>query len=94
ALNSQGDITNSGTISGRDVTQLTANNLTNSGFIRGGKVDLTAQQTLANRGGRIQGDDRVALKGRDITSASTVRGDEANRWLDRPAGIYVQNDNG
>ncbi|MCA6222908.1 S-layer family protein, partial [Photorhabdus sp. UCH-936] len=45
ALNSQGDITNSGTISGRDVTQLTANNLTNSGFIRGGKVDLTAQQT-------------------------------------------------
>ncbi|WP_238401456.1 hemagglutinin repeat-containing protein, partial [Photorhabdus laumondii] len=94
ALNSQGDITNSGTISGRDVTQLTANNLTNSGFIRGGKVDLTAQQTLTNRGGRIQGDDRVTLKGRDITSASTVRGDEANRWLDRPAGIYVQNDNG
>ncbi|NHB90498.1 adhesin, partial [Photorhabdus tasmaniensis] len=56
ALNSQGDITNSGTISGRDVTQLTANNLTNSGFIRGGKVDLTAQQTLTNRGGQIQGD--------------------------------------
>ncbi|TNH41439.1 hemagglutinin repeat-containing protein, partial [Photorhabdus luminescens] len=94
ALNSQGDITNSGTISGRDVTQLTANNLTNSGFIRGGKVDLTAQQTLTNRGGQIQGDDRVTLKGRDITSASTLRGDEANRWLDRPAGIYVQNDKG
>ncbi|MCC8376372.1 hemagglutinin repeat-containing protein, partial [Photorhabdus bodei] len=94
ALNSQGDITNSGTVSGRDVTQLTANNLTNSGFIRGGKVDLTAQQTLTNRGGQIQGDDRVTLKGRDITSASTVRGDGANRWLDRPAGIYVQNDKG
>ncbi|MCC8422920.1 hemagglutinin repeat-containing protein, partial [Photorhabdus thracensis] len=94
ALNSQGDITNSGTISGRDVTQLTANNLTNSGFIRGGKVDLTAQQTLTNRGGQIQGDDRVTLKGRDITSTSTLRGDEANRWLDRPAGIYVQNDKG
>ncbi|MCC8422425.1 hemagglutinin repeat-containing protein [Photorhabdus thracensis] len=94
ALNSQGDITNSGTMSGRDVTQLTANNLTNSGFIRGGKVDLAAQQTLTNRGGRIQGDDRVTLKGRDIISASTVRGDEANRWLDRPAGIYVQNDKG
>ncbi|MBS9434690.1 adhesin, partial [Photorhabdus hainanensis] len=94
ALNSQGDITNSGTISGRDVTQLTANNLTNSGFIRGGKVDLTAQQTLTNRGGQIQGDDRVTLTGRDIISASTVRGDEANRWLDHPAGIYVQNDKG
>ncbi|WP_250150996.1 hemagglutinin repeat-containing protein, partial [Photorhabdus akhurstii] len=94
ALNSPGDITNSGTISGRDITQLTANNLTNSGFIRGGKVDVTTQQTLTNRGGRIQGDDRVTLKGRDIISASTVRGDEANRWLDRPAGIYVQNDKG
>uniref|UniRef100_UPI0036DC1BB1 beta strand repeat-containing protein n=1 Tax=Photorhabdus sp. RM322S TaxID=3342825 RepID=UPI0036DC1BB1 len=94
ALNSQGDITNSGTVSGRDVTQLTANNLTNHGFIRGGKVDLTAQQTLTNRGGQIQGNDRVTLKGRDITSASTVRGDEANRWLDRPAGIYVRNDKG
>ncbi|SCZ74298.1 Large exoprotein involved in heme utilization or adhesion, partial [Photorhabdus luminescens] len=94
ALNNQGDITNSGTISGRDVTQLTANNLTNNGFIRGGKVDVTAQQTLANRGGQIQGDDRVTLTGRDITSASTLRGDKANRWLDRPAGIYVQNDKG
>nr|WP_275670544.1 hemagglutinin repeat-containing protein [Photorhabdus khanii] len=94
ALNSQGDITNSGTVSGRDVTQLTANNLTNHGFIRGGKVDLTAQQTLTNRGGQIQGNDRVTLKGRDITSVSTVRGDEANRWLDRPAGIYVRNDKG
>ncbi|NHB94591.1 hemagglutinin repeat-containing protein, partial [Photorhabdus cinerea] len=94
ALNSQGDITNSGTVSGRDVTQLTASNLTNHGFIRGGKVDLTARQDITNRGGQIQGDDRVTLKGRDITSASTVRGDEANRWLDRPAGIYVQNDKG
>ncbi|WP_350307615.1 hemagglutinin repeat-containing protein, partial [Photorhabdus viridis] len=95
ALNSQGDITNSGTVSGRDVTQLTANNLTNHGFIRGGKVDLTARQDITNRGGQIQGEDKVALQaGRDITSASTLRGEEANRWLDRPAGIYVQNDKG
>nr|CAR67544.1 similar to hemagglutinin/hemolysin-related proteins. putativ transmembrane protein [Photorhabdus asymbiotica subsp. asymbiotica ATCC 43949] len=95
ALNSQGDITNSGTISGRDVTQLTANNLTNSGFIRGGKVDVTARQDITNRGGQIQGADKVVLQaGRDITSAATLRGDAANRWRDRPAGIYVQNDQG
>ncbi|WP_387796302.1 hemagglutinin repeat-containing protein, partial [Photorhabdus sp. RM125S] len=73
ALNSQGDITNSGTISGRDVTQLTANNLTNSGFIRGGKVDVTARQDITNRGGQIQGADKVVLQaGRDITSAATL----------------------
>ncbi|KER03276.1 hemagglutinin repeat-containing protein [Photorhabdus temperata] len=93
-LNSRGDITNSGTISGREVTQLTANNLTNSGFIQSGKVDLTARQDITNRGGSIQGQDRVsALAGRDITSTSTLRDDNVNRWLDRPAGIYVQNDN-
>ncbi|WP_387468203.1 hemagglutinin repeat-containing protein, partial [Photorhabdus sp. RM323S] len=94
-LNSRGDITNSGTISGREVTRLTAKNLTNSGFIQGGKVDLTAQQDITNLGGSIQGQDRVsALAGRDITSTSTLRDDNINRWLDRPAGIYVQNDQG
>ncbi|WP_434526801.1 hemagglutinin repeat-containing protein [Photorhabdus asymbiotica] len=95
ALNGQGDITHSGTISGREVTQLTANNLTNHGFIRGGTVDVTARQDITNRGGQIQGANKVALQaGRDITSASTLRGDAVNRWLDRPAGIYVQNDQG
>ncbi|WP_445495133.1 hemagglutinin repeat-containing protein [Photorhabdus sp. SF281] len=94
-LNSRGDITNSGTISGREVTQLTAKNLTNSGFIQGGKVDLTAQQDITNLGGNIQGQDRIsALASRDITSTSTLRDDSVNRWLDRPAGIYVQNNQG
>ncbi|SCZ66563.1 hemagglutinin repeat-containing protein, partial [Photorhabdus luminescens] len=94
-INSQKDITNSGTIRGREVTQLTANNLTNSGFIQSGRVDLTARQNITNLGGQIQGRDRVsALANRDITSASTLRGEGADRWLDRPAGIYVQNDNG
>uniref|UniRef100_UPI0036DC8421 hemagglutinin repeat-containing protein n=1 Tax=Photorhabdus sp. RM322S TaxID=3342825 RepID=UPI0036DC8421 len=94
-LNSRGDITNSGTITGREVTQLTAKNLTNSGFIQGGKVNLTTQQDITNLGGSIQGQDRVSvLAGRDITSASALRGEGVDRWLDRPAGIYVQNDQG
>ncbi|WP_350307427.1 hemagglutinin repeat-containing protein [Photorhabdus viridis] len=94
-LNSRGDITNSGAIRGREVTQLTAKNLINSGFIQGGKVDLTAQQDITNLGGSIQGQDRIsALAGRDITSTSTLRDDNVSRWLDRPAGIYVQNDQG
>ncbi|TNH42010.1 adhesin, partial [Photorhabdus luminescens subsp. sonorensis] len=94
-INSRDDITNSGAIRGREVTQLTANNLTNSGFIQSGKVDLTARQNITNHGGQIQGRDRVSAQAdRDITSASTLRGEGADRWLDRPAGIYVQNDNG
>ncbi|TDB42055.1 hemagglutinin repeat-containing protein, partial [Photorhabdus luminescens] len=94
-INSRRDITNSGTIRGREVTQLTANNLTNSGFIQSGKVDLTARQDITNLGGQIRGRDRVSAQAdRDITSASTLRGEGADRWQDRPAGIYVQNDNG
>ncbi|MCC8414471.1 filamentous hemagglutinin N-terminal domain-containing protein [Photorhabdus laumondii subsp. laumondii] len=94
-INSRRDITNSGTISGREVTQLAASNLTNSGFIQSGKVDLTARQDITNLGGQIRGRDRVSAQAdRDITSASTLRGAGADRWQDRPAGIYVQNDNG
>ncbi|WP_448511158.1 hemagglutinin repeat-containing protein, partial [Photorhabdus sp. MH8.4] len=94
-INSRRDITNSGTISGREVTQLAASNLTNSGFIQSGKVDLTARQDITNLGGQIRGRDRVSAQAdRDITSASTLRGEGADRWQDRPAGIYVQNDNG
>uniref|UniRef100_UPI0025AEE8AF hemagglutinin repeat-containing protein n=2 Tax=Photorhabdus laumondii TaxID=2218628 RepID=UPI0025AEE8AF len=94
-INSRGDITNSGAINGREITKLTANNLTNSGFIQSGKVDLTARQDITNLGGQIRGRDHVSAQAdRDITSASTLRGAGADRWQDRPAGIYVQNDNG
>ncbi|MBS9424604.1 filamentous hemagglutinin N-terminal domain-containing protein, partial [Photorhabdus caribbeanensis] len=94
-INSRKDITNSGSISGREITKLTASNLTNSGFIQSGKVDLTARQDITNLGGQIRGRDRVSAQAdRDITSASTLRGAGADRWQDRPAGIYVQNDNG
>ncbi|PQQ27045.1 hemagglutinin repeat-containing protein, partial [Photorhabdus hindustanensis] len=94
-INSRGDITNSGAISGREITKLTANNLTNSGFIQSGKVDLTARQDITNLGGQIRGRDHVSARAnRDIISTSTLRGEGADRWLDRQAGIYVQNDNG
>ncbi|QXF36140.1 hypothetical protein B0X70_03210 [Photorhabdus akhurstii] len=94
-INSRGDITNSGAISGREITKLTANNLTNSGFIQSGKVDLTTRQDITNLGGQIRGHDHVSARAnRDIISTSTLRGEGADRWLDRQAGIYVQNDNG
>ncbi|KAA5929370.1 MULTISPECIES: filamentous hemagglutinin N-terminal domain-containing protein, partial [unclassified Pantoea] len=95
ALNARNDITNSGTIQGRDVTQLTAQSLTNSGYISGNTVNLTARQDITNSGGTVRGDSQLTLlAGRDITSQSTLRGDGTDRWIDRPAGIYVQGSDG
>ncbi|WP_380181722.1 hemagglutinin repeat-containing protein, partial [Kalamiella sp. sgz302252] len=95
AINAQKDITNSGTILGREVTQLTAQSLTNSGYIDGNEVSLTARQDINNLGGTISGDKSVSLlAGHDITSQSTLRSDGTDRWVDRPAGIYVQGSDG
>lgn len=94
-LNTRGDITNSGAIIGREVTQLTAQTLTNSGYIQGNRVDLRARQDIHNTGGQLRGGSSLSLlAGRDITSQSTTRTDGTDRWLDRPAGMYVQAPNG
>ncbi|WP_404851695.1 hemagglutinin repeat-containing protein (plasmid) [Enterobacter asburiae] len=91
ALNTRGDITNSGSIIGREVTQLTAQTLTSSGYIQGNRVDLTARQDIHNTGGQMRGESSLSLlAGRDITSETTTRTDGAGRWLDRPSGMYVQ----
>ncbi|URQ62202.1 hemagglutinin repeat-containing protein [Pantoea alhagi] len=91
AFDAQRDMTNSGTIHGREVTQLTAQTLANSGYIGGNQVSLTARQDIINTGGTIAGDKQVSLlAGRDITSQATLRASDAERWVDRPAGIYVQ----
>src|SRR5471032_689650 len=95
ALKTTHDLTNSGAILGREVTQLSADTLTNSGFIGGNRVRLNARIDINNLGGTLQGGDSlVAIAGRDINSSSTLRGSDDNRYLDRPAGIYVQNEGG
>ncbi|HFH0422639.1 TPA: hemagglutinin repeat-containing protein [Salmonella enterica subsp. enterica serovar Bovismorbificans] len=95
ALATRGDIINSGTITGRGVTQLSAQNLVNSGTVAGRQVSLRAAQDILNTGGQLRGGDMLALSaGRDITSETTTRTDGTDRWLDRPAGMYVQAPNG
>lgn len=89
------DLTNSGHITGRTVTQLTADNLNNSGFIGGDKVDLRARTDINNIGGTLQGGSSLtAIAGRDLNSISTLGGSTGNITFDRPAGIYVQGENG
>ena len=93
SLDIKNDLTNSGHINGREVTLLSAENLHNSGFIGGNQLSLAARADINNIGGILQGTGSLfAQAGRDINSISTLG--ENNRYLDRPAGIYVQNDNG
>ncbi|MCT4706081.1 hemagglutinin repeat-containing protein [Enterobacteriaceae bacterium H16N7] len=95
ALNISRDLTNSGHINGRGITQVTADNINNNGFIGGGQVSLAARTDINNIGGTLQGGDSlVAVAGRDINSVTTLGGGAGNITLDRPAGIYVQNDSG
>ncbi|WPM84934.1 hypothetical protein QNH14_22390 [Apirhabdus apintestini] len=90
-----GDVNNSGTIAGRDVTRLDANNLTNTGFIQGGAVDITSRLDIHNRGGAILGDNSVSLKaGRDLVSESLTRGSDGARDISAPATVWVQNPGG
>ncbi|PBY07356.1 hypothetical protein, partial [Pseudomonas aeruginosa] len=89
------DVTNSGHIQSRGVTQLTAENIHNSGYIGGNQLTLNARTDINNIGGTLHGGDSlIAQAGRDINSASTLGGGPGNISLDRPAGIYVQNENG
>lgn len=95
ALQTAGDLNNSGSIAGREITAITANNVNNSGLIRGGTIDIATITDFNNTGGTLLADDALQVTaGRNLNSTSTLSGDENNRSLDRTAGIYVQNDNG
>lgn len=99
-----GDLFNRGTIAGRNVLQLDADNITNqTGTIQGADVNLNARTDINNIGGAIVGDSSVlARAGRDITltstttSASSVNGENsfARTTINSVSGIYVQGDDG
>ncbi|WP_425510107.1 hemagglutinin repeat-containing protein [Xanthomonas indica] len=75
-LNATADLSNSGTISGANVSA-TAGNLLNQGRIAsGGTVALQAKQDLLNLGGQIAGRDVLLSAGRDLTSSTS--GDAMN----------------
>ncbi|WP_368543625.1 two-partner secretion domain-containing protein [Enterobacter soli] len=99
-----GDLFNSGTIAGRKVLQLDADNITNrSGTIQAADVNLNARTDINNVGAAIVGDSSVlANAGRDInvttttTSAQSVNGENSftRTTIDSVSGIYVQGDDG
>ena len=95
SANITGDLLNSGEINSRELTDLRAENIENSGRIQGKDVQLNALKDINNVGGEIHGLDSVSLSaGRDILSETAQRGEGNSQWLDRPASIYVTGDNG
>jgi filamentous hemagglutinin len=99
-LNLTGDAFNSGTIAGRTVVALTAENLNNlGGRISAAQTILLARTDLNNIGGRLEAGNSLSVSaGRDLNVASTSRdtqsatGTRAN--IDRVAGLYVTDANG
>lgn len=98
-----GDVTNGGTIAGRQVVKIDAANIQNlGGRISGGQVELKASEDINNIGGTIDAATRLSLEaGRDvrvITTTTTGGSTAASRaagvniqtqGIDRLAGLYV-----
>ncbi|SUT96295.1 filamentous hemagglutinin outer membrane protein [[Actinobacillus] rossii] len=97
--NINGDIQNSGTIAGRNLTALSAKNIQNHGVVLGNTVNLNAEQRLVNLGGKIQALDSVTLiggQGVEIASQTSHSANTdssgnafAHTHIDRQADIHT-----
>ncbi|WP_128143014.1 hemagglutinin repeat-containing protein [Janthinobacterium lividum] len=88
-INISGDLTNSGTIAGRDVVLLNAENVNNlGGRIDGDAVAIAARNDLNNISGAISANSTLqASAGRDINIATGTL--DGGHVIDRVAGLYV-----
>ena len=96
-IKSTGDVTNKGTIAGRSLVSITADNVNNldGGRIAGGNVSIEASRNINNIGSSITARDAAVLKaGGDINVQTTTRSLGANTAIDRVAGVYVTNPGG
>jgi filamentous hemagglutinin len=99
-IRSSGDVTNTGTIAGRTLVAIDADNINQlGGRITGGRVGLDARTDLDNIGGSIEARDSLSIHaGRDIdirsTTATSQNGLNSSTRLDRVAGLYVSNPGG
>lgn len=96
-----GDMTNEGTIAGRNLVALTADNINNlGGQTVGDSVQLNAVNDINNIGGHIVAKDVMALNaGNDINLRSTTESSQNSEGassfsrinIDRVAGLYISN---
>lgn len=95
-IKSSGDLVNTGTIAGRSLVRIDAENVSNlGGRIAGGAVGVNARNDLNNIGGSITARDAAVLTaGRDINIQTTTSTAGSSTAIDRVAGIYVTNPGG
>lgn len=96
-IKSSSDVTNKGTIAGRSLVSITANNVNNldGGRIAGGSVSIEASRNINNIGASITARDAAVLTaGGDINVVTTTRSRESSTAIDRVAGVYVSNPGG
>ncbi|KGK42973.1 hypothetical protein LH51_03180 [Nitrincola sp. A-D6] len=68
-----GDLNNSGTIAGRKLVDISAQNMANSGLIQGDITLLTAEQDITLDGGRVAAERGMAIHaGRDLRVETTT----------------------
>jgi filamentous hemagglutinin len=93
-----GDLSNSGTMAGRQLLDISAKNIENTGLLRGDVAMLQAEQDIDVIGGQVVAHRGLSVQaGEDFTLASTTQGGStqagANRFsqqgVDRVAGLYV-----
>ncbi len=94
----------SGTIAGRNIVRLTAENVNNlGGRINGNDVSVAARQDLNNIGGSISAVNSLsAIAGRDLNVQTTTRSGSnevgassfSRTGIDRVAGLYVSGEGG
>ncbi|WP_226941545.1 hemagglutinin repeat-containing protein [Janthinobacterium violaceinigrum] len=87
-----GDLVNGGTIAGREVVLLNAENVSNlGGRVGADNVGIAARNDLNNIGGTISANSALqASAGRDINISTNTL--EDGRYLGRVAGLYVSGD--
>ncbi len=98
-LNLSGNMSNSGTVAGRKLVQISADSIKNlGGQVSGDVVNLAAKQDIDNIGGQIQAQSAALLSaGRDINLTTTAQSRTnqagansfAQTGVDRVAGLYV-----
>lgn len=96
-IKSSGDVVNTGTIAGRSLVSITADNVNNldGGRIAGGNISIGASRNINNIGASITARDAAVLTaGGDINIETTTRSRGTTTAIDRVAGVYVTNPGG